>query len=194
MNETLARALVRRLGGIAAKPGPHTSLRGVNQIDKVVQIDQSPIGRTPRSNPATYTGVFDEIRKVFANTRDARQRGYKAGRFSFNVKGGRCEECQGQGQRRIEMNFLPDLYVDLPRVRREAVQPPDAGNPLPRPLDRRRARHAGGRGRRVLRELPRHRPAGGQFAGSGPGLHHPRPGLDHALRRRGPTHQAGRPS
>jgi excinuclease ABC subunit A len=114
LNETLARALVRRLGGIAAKPGPHTSLRGTSQIDKVVQIDQSPIGRTPRSNPATYAGVFDEIRKVFANTRDARARGYKTGRFSFNVKGGRCEECQGQGQRRIEMNFLPDLYVACP--------------------------------------------------------------------------------
>ena len=111
LSETLARALVRRLGGIAPKPGPHTSLRGASQIDKVVQIDQTPIGRTPRSNPATYTGVFDEIRKVFANTRDARSRGYKAGRFSFNIKGGRCEECQGQGQRRIEMNFLPDLYV-----------------------------------------------------------------------------------
>jgi excinuclease ABC subunit A len=114
LNETLARALVRRLGGIAPKPGPHTSLRGVSQVDKVVQIDQSPIGRTPRSNPATYTGVFDEIRKVFAATRDARGRGYKVGRFSFNVKGGRCEECQGQGQRRIEMNFLPDLYVACP--------------------------------------------------------------------------------
>jgi len=114
LNETLARALVRRLGGIAAKPGPHTSLRGTGQIDKVVQIDQSPIGRTPRSNPATYTGVFDEIRKVFANTRDARRRGYRAGRFSFNVKGGRCEQCQGQGQQKIEMNFLPDLYVTCP--------------------------------------------------------------------------------
>ena len=111
LNETLARALVRRLGGIAPKPGPHTSLRGTSRVDKVVQIDQSPIGRTPRSNPATYTGVFDEIRRVFTNTRAARQRGYKAGRFSFNVKGGRCEECQGQGQRKIEMNFLPDLYV-----------------------------------------------------------------------------------
>ena len=114
LNETLARALVRRLGGIAAKPGPFTSLRGASQIDKVVEIDQSPIGRTPRSNPATYTGMFDEIRKVFAATRDARALGYKSGRFSFNIKGGRCEECQGQGQRRIEMNFLPDLYVRCP--------------------------------------------------------------------------------
>ncbi len=114
LNETLARALVRRLGGIAPKPGPHTSLRGASQIDKVVEIDQSPIGRTPRSNPATYTGMFDEIRKVFAGTRDARALGYKSGRFSFNIKGGRCEECQGQGQRRIEMNFLPDLYVPCP--------------------------------------------------------------------------------
>ena len=111
LNETLARALIRRLGGLAPKPGPHTGLRGVKGIDKVVEIDQSPIGRTPRSNPATYTGVFDEIRKVFAGTRESRQRGYKTGRFSFNVQGGRCETCQGQGQRRIEMNFLPDLYV-----------------------------------------------------------------------------------
>ena len=114
LNETLARALVRRLGGIAPKPGPHASLRGASQIDKVVEVDQSPIGRTPRSNPATYTGLFDEIRKVFAGTRDARALGFKSGRFSFNVKGGRCEECQGQGQRRIEMNFLPDLYVPCP--------------------------------------------------------------------------------
>jgi excinuclease ABC subunit A len=114
LNETLARALVRRLGGLAPKPGGHTSLRGASQIDKIVVIDQSPIGRTPRSNPATYTGAFDEIRKVFAATRDAKQRGYKTGRFSFNVKGGRCEECQGQGQQKIEMNFLPDLYVPCP--------------------------------------------------------------------------------
>jgi excinuclease ABC subunit A len=111
VNETLAPALTRRLGGLAPKPGPHTSLRGVAQIDKVVPIDQSPIGRTPRSNPATYTGVFDEIRKIFAGTREARQRGFGAGRFSFNVSGGRCEACQGQGVQKIEMNFLPDLYV-----------------------------------------------------------------------------------
>jgi excinuclease ABC subunit A len=114
LDQTLARALVRRLGGIAPKPGPYDSLRGVSRIDKVVQIDQSPIGRTPRSNPATYSGVFDEIRKVFAGTRDARRHGYKSGRFSFNVAGGRCEQCQGQGQQKIEMNFLPDLYVSCP--------------------------------------------------------------------------------
>ena len=111
VNETLSRALIRRLGGLAAKPGVYSSLRGVSQIDKVIQIDQSPIGRTPRSNPATYTGLFDEIRKVFANTRDAKQRGYRAGRFSFNAKRGRCEECQGHGVKKIEMNFLPDLFV-----------------------------------------------------------------------------------
>jgi excinuclease ABC subunit A len=111
VNETLAPALTRRLGGAAPKPGQHSSLRGVAQIDKVVQIDQSPIGRTPRSNPATYTGVFDEIRKIFAGTREAKQRGFGAGRFSFNVSGGRCEACQGQGVQKIEMNFLPDLYI-----------------------------------------------------------------------------------
>ncbi|MGA2031518.1 MAG: excinuclease ABC subunit UvrA [Thermoguttaceae bacterium] len=114
LSETLARALARRLSGSGPKPGAYVSLRGASQIDKVVPVDQAPIGRTPRSNPATYVGVFDEIRKVFAGTRDARQRGYKAGRFSFNVKGGRCEQCQGQGQRKIEMNFLPDLYVPCP--------------------------------------------------------------------------------
>jgi excinuclease ABC subunit A len=114
LSETLGRALRRRLTGEGPKPGPHASLRGASQIDKLVEIDQTPIGRTPRSNPATYTGVFDEVRKVFANTRDARSRGYKAGRFSFNIKGGRCEHCQGQGQQRIEMNFLPDLYITCP--------------------------------------------------------------------------------
>lgn len=111
VNETLSRAVARRLGLTVAKPGPHISLRGVSQIDKLIEIDQSPIGRTPRSNPATYSGVFDEIRTVFAGTRDAKLRGYKTGRFSFNVKGGRCETCQGQGVQKIEMNFLPDLHV-----------------------------------------------------------------------------------
>ncbi len=112
--ETLAPALMRAFGGAAPAPGPYESLRGAKQIDKIVQIDQTPIGRTPRSNPATYCGAFDEIRKIFAATRDARRRGYKAGRFSFNIRGGRCEACQGHGQQRIEMNFLPDLYVPCP--------------------------------------------------------------------------------
>jgi excinuclease ABC subunit A len=111
INETLAPALQRRLGGLAPKPGPFTSLRGVTQIDKVVVVDQSPIGRTPRSNAATFTGMFDEVRKVFASTRDAKQRGFRANRFSFNAKGGRCEECQGYGVKKIEMSFLPDLFV-----------------------------------------------------------------------------------
>ncbi|MBI2825876.1 MAG: excinuclease ABC subunit UvrA [Planctomycetia bacterium] len=115
VNETLVRALVRRLSGTGLKPGPHRRLTGASQIDKLVEIDQTPIGRTPRSNPATYTGVFDEIRKVFAGTREAQVRGYKASRFSFNVKGGRCEHCQGQGLQKIEMNFLPDLYVPCPQ-------------------------------------------------------------------------------
>ncbi len=114
INETLAPALVRRLGGVAAKPGSHTGLRGASQIDKVIAIDQSPLGRSPRSNPATYTGAFDEIRKVFAATKEAKQLGFKHNRFSFNVAGGRCEECQGQGTKRLEMQFLPDLFVPCP--------------------------------------------------------------------------------
>ncbi|HEV3023764.1 MAG TPA: excinuclease ABC subunit UvrA, partial [Pirellulales bacterium] len=124
VHETLAKAVARRIGGRGPKPGPHTSLRGVSQIDKLIKIDQAPIGRTPRSNPATYTGVFDEIRTVFATTREARLRGYKSGRFSFNVEGGRCEECQGQGVRKIEMNFLPDLFVECPRCRGERFNQP----------------------------------------------------------------------
>ncbi|WP_231933119.1 excinuclease ABC subunit UvrA [Botrimarina mediterranea] len=108
---TLARALARKLSGAGAKPGPHTALEGVEHLDRFVEIDQSPIGRSPRSNAATYTGVFDEVRKLLAKTKLSRQRGYKPSRFSFNVQGGRCDECQGQGQRKIEMNFLPDLYV-----------------------------------------------------------------------------------
>jgi len=103
--------LAKQLYRSREEPGEHKSITGVENIDKVIQIDQSPIGRTPRSNPATYTGVFTHIRDLFAMLPEARERGYKAGRFSFNVSGGRCEACQGEGQRRIEMNFLPDVYV-----------------------------------------------------------------------------------
>ncbi|MBP3532275.1 MAG: excinuclease ABC subunit UvrA [Thermoguttaceae bacterium] len=114
LNETLVPALRRRLSGAGARSTQFKSLRGASRIDKLIQIDQSPIGRTPRSNPATYAGIFDEIRKVFANSRDAKRRGYKAGRFSFNVAGGRCEECQGQGIQKIEMHFLPDMRAVCP--------------------------------------------------------------------------------
>ncbi|MHC4293189.1 MAG: excinuclease ABC subunit UvrA [Planctomycetota bacterium] len=111
ISQILLRALKRRLYSSRAKPGKHKNILGTSQIDKVIEIDQSPIGKTPRSNPATYTGVFDEIRKLFSMTREAKIRGYKPGRFSFNVKGGRCEYCKGQGTKKIEMHFLPDVYV-----------------------------------------------------------------------------------
>jgi len=109
--DILYRALARDLYGSREEPGEHGRVIGIDQIDKAIQIDQSPIGRTPRSNPATYTGVFTAIRDLFAMLPESRERGYKPGRFSFNVQGGRCEACQGEGQRRIEMNFLPDVYV-----------------------------------------------------------------------------------
>jgi excinuclease ABC subunit A len=111
VNDTLYRALARELYGSREMPGAHKAIQGFQNIDKAVRIDQSPIGRTPRSNPATYTGVFTAIRDLFARLPESRERGYKPGRFSFNVAGGRCEACQGEGQRRIEMNFLPDVYV-----------------------------------------------------------------------------------
>ncbi len=111
VNETVYPALANRLHQTKLRPGTHRGLEGVKQIDKIINIDQSPIGRTPRSNPATYTGVFDHIRQLYSQTREARARGYKQGRFSFNVKGGRCEVCRGDGQIKIEMHFLPDVYV-----------------------------------------------------------------------------------
>ncbi len=111
VNEILYKHLARDLNRARCIPGKHTKIEGIDQLDKVIDIDQSPIGRTPRSNPATYTGVFDQIRDLFASTQDAKARGYKKGRFSFNVKGGRCEACGGDGIIKIEMHFLPDVYV-----------------------------------------------------------------------------------
>ena len=111
INDILYRSLAKTIYGSREEPGVHDSLEGAEQIDKVIRIDQAPIGRTPRSNPATYTQVFSPIRDLFAMLPEARERGYKPGRFSFNVAGGRCEACQGDGQRRIEMNFMPDVYV-----------------------------------------------------------------------------------
>jgi excinuclease ABC subunit A len=111
VNDVLYRALANRLNGARKVPGKHTRITGLDNLDKVVHVDQAPIGRTPRSNPATYTGVFDRIRTLFAETTEAKARGYQPGRFSFNVKGGRCEACAGDGTIKIEMNFLPDVYV-----------------------------------------------------------------------------------
>jgi excinuclease ABC subunit A len=111
VNEILYRAVANKLHRAKLRPGAHRRVKGLDQVDKIVNIDQSPIGRTPRSNPATYTGVFDQIRDLFSRTQEARARGYKPGRFSFNVKGGRCEVCRGDGQIKIEMHFLPDVYV-----------------------------------------------------------------------------------
>jgi excinuclease ABC subunit A len=111
VNETLYPSVANRLHQAKLRPGAHKRIDGIEQVDKIINIDQSPIGRTPRSNPATYTNVFDHIRQLYAQTREARARGYKPGRFSFNVKGGRCEVCRGDGQIKIEMHFLPDVYV-----------------------------------------------------------------------------------
>jgi excinuclease ABC subunit A len=111
VNEVLYKAAANRLNRARQRPGAHQALHGLDQLDKIIAVDQSPIGRTPRSNPATYTGLFDVIRDMFSKTQEARARGYKPGRFSFNVKGGRCEVCRGDGQIKIEMHFLPDVYV-----------------------------------------------------------------------------------
>lgn len=127
VNEILYKALAQKINKSKVKPGNFDEIKGIDQLDKIIDIDQSPIGRTPRSNPATYTGVFDDIRDVFAQTNEAKIRGYQKGRFSFNVKGGRCEACKGDGIIKIEMHFLPDVYVpcevcDGKRYNREALE------------------------------------------------------------------------
>ena len=127
MVDILYSALARDLQGAHTQPGEYDQINGLEYLDKIINIDQSPIGRTPRSNPGTYTGMFDEIRQLFAEMSESKMRGYKPGRFSFNVHGGRCEACQGQGQLRIEMQFLPDVYVPCDvchgaRFNRETLQ------------------------------------------------------------------------
>jgi len=112
VNDILARALLKKFYRAKDEPGEHKEILGIENLNKVVLVDQSPIGRTPRSNPATYTGAFTYIRDIFTKTKEAKVRGYGAGRFSFNVKGGRCEACEGQGQKKVEMYFLPDIYVE----------------------------------------------------------------------------------
>ena len=127
VNEVLFKAVANRLHRAKQRPGTHRRIHGLDQVDKIINIDQSPIGRTPRSNPATYIGLFDHIRELYSRTQEARARGYKPGRFSFNVKGGRCEVCRGDGQIKIEMHFLPDVYVpceqcDGKRYNRETLE------------------------------------------------------------------------
>jgi excinuclease ABC subunit A len=140
VNEILYRSLAREIYGSHEEPGAHESIEGVGEIDKVIRIDQAPIGRTPRSNPATYTGLFTPIRDLYAMLPESRERGYKPGRFSFNVKGGRCEACQGDGLKRIEMNFLPDVYVTCDvchgrRYNRETLQVKFKGHSIADMLD-----------------------------------------------------------
>jgi excinuclease ABC subunit A len=127
MVDILYQSLAHTLNRARTNPGKHEEIRGTEYLDKVISIDQSPIGRTPRSNPGTYTGVWDEVRKLFAELPESKMRGYRAGRFSFNVHGGRCEACQGHGQLKIEMQFLPDVYVPCDvchgaRFNRETLQ------------------------------------------------------------------------
>jgi excinuclease ABC subunit A len=137
---TLYPALAKSLNGASSIAGPHQAIKGLDQVDKVIHITQDPIGRTPRSNPATYAGVFDEIRKVFAITPEAKKRGYKPGRFSFNVKGGRCEACGGYGQNQIEMHFLADVWITCKscngkRYNRETLQVKFKGKTISDVLD-----------------------------------------------------------
>jgi len=148
VNEILLKALKRRTYGSREKPGRHKTVLGTSLVDKVIEIDQSPIGKTPRSNPVTYTGAFDLIRKLFSMTREAKIRGYKGGRFSFNVKGGRCEHCKGQGTKKIEMHFLPDVYVTCQnckgtRYNRETLQVTYKGRNIADVLDMRIAEAVG---------------------------------------------------
>ncbi|MPM53093.1 UvrABC system protein A [bioreactor metagenome] len=141
VNEILYKGLASRVySNSKARPGAHTAIKGIEHIDKIIDIDQSPIGRTPRSNPATYTSLFDAIREVYSQTPEAKMRGYKPGRFSFNVKGGRCEACRGDGIIKIEMHFLPDVYVPCEvckgaRYNRETLEVKYKGKSIAQVLD-----------------------------------------------------------
>ena len=191
VNDILYTALAKRIYNARTVPGRHRKLTGTEHVDKVIHVDQSPIGRTPRSNPATYTGVFDHVRKLFASTPEAKMRGYLQGRFSFNVKGGRCEACSGDGTIKIEMNFLPDVYVPCEvchgaRYNRETLEVHYKGKtiadvldmPIEEAVDFFAAIPAISRHLTTLMEVgPRLRPA--------------RPARHHAVRRGGPARQAG---
>ena len=175
VNDILYRALAQTLYRSMERPGAFREIEGAAQIDKVIEIDQAPIGRTPRSNPATYTGVFAPIRELFAMLPESRERGYRPGRFSFNVKGGRCEACQGDGLRRIEMNFLPDVYVtcEVCRGRRynaETLAVRYKGHSISDLLDMQIADAL-----KILENIPQIRAEARNAGGRGPRLHPARP-------------------
>ena len=172
------------------RPGAHQRMRGLEQLDKIIHVDQSPIGRTPRSNPATYIGLFDQIRELFAKTQEARARGYKPGRFSFNVKGGRCEACRGDGQIKIEMHFLPDVYVpceqcDGKRYNRETLDIRFKGKTIADVLDMTVEEAL-----EFFAHIPKILPAPAGAARRRARLPAARPAGDDAVGRRGAAHQA----
>ena len=189
--EILYKKLNQRINNGRDLPGAHDDLLGVEGVDKVVKIDQSPIGRTPRSNPATYTGAFTPIRELFSNLPESRVRGYKPGRFSFNVKGGRCEACQGEGYNQIEMQFLPDVTVPCEichglRYNREALEVTMRGKHIADVLNMTVDTASG-----VLPQLPAHPAQAGDAARRGPGIHPAGPAGHHAVGRRGAAGEAG---
>ncbi len=191
INDTLYHAVARHLYDSAEEPAPYASIDGLDHFDKVISVDQSPIGRTPRSNPATYTGLFTPIREMFAQVRESRERGYGPGRFSFNVKGGRCEACQGDGLIKVEMHFLPDVYVPCDvchgqRYNRETLEIRYKGKNIHEVLAMTvEQAHA------FFEPVPARRAQARDAARRGPGLHHARPVGDDAVRRRGAAREAG---
>ena len=172
------------------RPGAHKRIKGLEHLDKIITVDQSPIGRTPRSNPATYIGLFDQIRDLYSKTQEARARGYKPGRFSFNVKGGRCEVCRGDGQIKIEMHFLPDIYVPCEqchgkRYNRETLDIRFKGKTIADVLDMPVEEAL-----EFFAHIPKIQPPAADAARRRAGLHAARPARHDAVRRRGPAHQA----
>ena len=191
VNEILYKTLAAALNGARSRPGQCEDVLGMEWVDKVIGIDQSPIGRTPRSNPATYTGVFGDIRTLFANTQDAKQRGYGPGRFSFNVKGGRCEACEGGGILQIEMHFLPDIYVPCDvckgkRYNRETLEVHYKDKTISDVLDMTVEEACA-----FFANQPKNRPQAANHQRGRSRLYPTGSGGHHAFRRRGPACQAG---
>ena len=189
--DTLYKAIARKLNNASEGAAPHDRIEGLEHIDKIIDIDQSPIGRTPRSNPATYTGAFTPIREWFAGLPEAKARGYEPGRFSFNVKGGRCEACQGDGVIKIEMHFLPDVYVTCDackgkRYNRETLEVLFKGKSIADVLDMTVEEAA-----EFFKAVPRVRETFKTLHRVGLGLHPCRPAGHHAVRRRSPARQTG---